>query len=61
MRTIELEVEAIQSTDLAIRILDLKENPVWIPKSQISDYVGEENNPETIFITEWLAEEKGLI
>jgi len=57
----EVEVETVAFTELAISVLDLKDNPVWIPRSQIDDYSGEENNPETIFITQWLAEEKGLV
>lgn len=61
MSTIEVNVETIASTELALKVLDLNDKPVWVPKSQISDYMGEENDPETIFITEWLAEEKGLI
>jgi len=58
---IEVNVEVTAHTELALQVLDLNDNVVWIPRSQIDDYSGEENDPETIFIHEWLAEEKGLI
>lgn len=58
---IEVDVEVTAFTELAIQVLDLHDNKVWIPRSQIDDYSGEDNNPETIFITQWLAEEKGLV
>jgi len=60
--TIEVEVEVTAFTDKALQVLDASGDPVWIPKSQIQDYCGiDENNPESIFITQWLADEKGLI
>jgi len=34
---------------------------VWIPRSQIHDYCEEKGKVTSIFITEWLATEKGLI
>lgn len=58
---IEVDIEVTAFTELALQVLDLHDNTVWIPRSQITDYVGEESDPETIFITEWLAEQKGLI
>jgi len=58
---IEVDVEVTAFTELALQILDLNDVPVWIPRSQIDDYSGEENDPETIFITQWMAEEKGLV
>lgn len=58
---IEIDVETTAFTELAIQVLDLNDNPVWIPRSQIDDFTGEDNDPETIFITQWLAEEKGLV
>ena len=33
----------------------------WVPRSQVSDYTETDGVIETIFIPEWLAEEKGLI
>jgi hypothetical protein len=36
--------------------------PVWIPKSQVEDYCEDrEGNMTSVFIPEWLANEKGLI
>ena len=58
---IEVDVEVTAFTELAIQVLDLNDVPVWIPRSQIDDYSGEVNDPETIFITQWMAEEKGLV
>ena len=60
MSDIEIAVEVIGRTDKALRVYDGK-TKCWIPRSQISDYSGEEDSPETIFIPEWLANEKGLI
>ena len=60
MSDIELAIEVVARTDRALLVTDGKEE-CWIPKSQISDYVGEEDSPETIFIPEWLALKKGLI
>ena len=57
---IEITIEVIARTPRALRVYDGK-TECWIPRSQISDYVGDENSPETIFIPKWLAYEKGLI
>ena len=60
MADIEIAVDIEARTDKALLINDGK-TKCWIPRSQISDYSGEEDSPETIFISEWLAGEKGLI
>ena len=62
---IEIACEVRASTEKALLIFDGK-NQVWIPKSQITDYTdGPDDGPGTgttsIFISEWLAGEKGLI
>lgn len=57
---IEVAIEVKARTDKALLVSD-GDNEVWIPRSQISDYSGDENSPETIFIPEWLANESGLI
>ncbi len=57
---IEIAVEVKARTDKALLVFDGK-TECWIPRSQISDYSGDEDSPETIFISEWLAGEKGLI
>ncbi len=60
MSDIEIQVETKARTPKAILVTDGK-TTCWIPRSQISDYSGDEDNPESIFISEWLAGEKGLI
>lgn len=61
MADVEVEVEVHGRTELALNVSDGTRAPVWIPKSQISDYVGSEDSPETIFIPEWLAIKSGLV
>lgn len=60
MTDIEIAVDVKARTDLALLVTD-GDVECWIPRSQISDYSGDEDSPETIFISEWLAIEKGLI
>ena len=60
MSDIEIAVDVKARTDSALLVTD-GVIEAWIPKSQISDYSGEEDSPETIFIPEWLALNKGLI
>lgn len=60
MSSVEITVDVIAYTDKALLIFDGKTD-CWIPRSQIIDYVGDKDDPETIFISEWLANEKGLI
>lgn len=60
MSEIEIAVEVRGRTDKALKVFDGK-TECWIPRSQISDYVGDEDSPESIFIPEWLAFEKGFI
>ena len=61
MADVEITVDLVSRTDGAFLIKNLKDGNSWVPRSQVSDYVGEEDSPETIFIPEWLAEEKYLI
>lgn len=58
---VEVDVEVVAVTQMAFQVLDLDDNKVWIPKSQIDDYEGEDDRPDVIFIPQWLAEEKGLV
>ena len=57
---IEIEVEVVAETPKAMLVNDGKKE-VWIPRSQIKDYCEEKGKVTSIFITEWLATEKGLI
>jgi hypothetical protein len=59
--TIELSVEAIRFTDLAVLVND-GDREAWIPLSQISeDTKPDEPGYCTIEIPEWLAQDKGLV
>lgn len=61
---IEIEVQVRAKTAAAILIHDGK-TECWIPKSQIIDFCGDGDDPDltttSIFVSEWLAQEKGLI
>ena len=57
---IEIAVEVLTETPKAYRVSD-GTREAWIPKSQVTDYCEEKGNITSIFIHEWLAEEKGLI
>lgn len=61
MSDIEIDVEIIATTPNAIYVENLKGDGSWIPRSQISDYSGSEEKPDSIFIGEWLATQKDLI
>lgn len=61
MSDVEIDIEVRLRTPDAIQVYD-GTITVWVPRSQISDYAGESmDTAESIFIPEWLAEEKGLI
>lgn len=57
---IEIACEVIAETEKALLIHDGKQK-VWIAKSQIRDECETDGKISSIFITEWLANEKGLI
>lgn len=57
---IEIAVEVVAQTDKAWLVSDGTQQ-VWIPRSQIDDYCEEKGKVTSIFITEWLATQKGLI
>lgn len=63
-KDIEIAVEVRVETAKALLIFDGK-TEVWIPKSQIRDQCEERDLMGTkitsIFVSEWLAGEKGLI
>lgn len=62
MSDIEIEVEVINHTPMAIQVENENTSrKPWIPKSVISDYTGKDkDNAESIFLPEYIAEEKGL-
>ena len=61
MSDVEIAVDVRAETEKALLVFDGKIE-VWIPKSQINDQCEERDGTITsIFISEWMAEEKGLI
>jgi len=62
MSQVEIAVDIKVTTDKAILVSD-GSLEVWIPLSQVTDYTDEieAGASITIFISEWLAQEKGLI
>lgn len=60
MKEVEIAVQIRVATEKAYLVFDGK-TEVWIPKSQIKDYSEDNGVIKTIFISEWTAEQKGLI
>lgn len=63
-REVEIECKVVGSTENALRIDYGGKEPVWIPRSQITDYspdTDDDSAIESIFLPEWLATEKGLL
>lgn len=59
----EVDVEVIRETDAAILCDVGNDEPVWIPKSQISDEseVYKAGQAGTLLVAEWLALDKRMI
>ena len=61
MKTIEIAVEVRAKTDAAWLCYDGK-TEAWVPISQIDDYCEDKKDVvSSIFISEWMAEQKGFI
>lgn len=58
--SIEISVEVRAKTPKALLCFDGKVAE-WVPRSQIEDYCEEKGKITSIFISEWMAEEKGFI
>lgn len=60
---VEIEVEDVDAETEAAILVDLGDEDMWIPKSQISpdSDVQKKGDEGTLLITEWIAKEKGLI
>lgn len=58
---VELEIEVVTRSDLAICIENMNQEMVYIPYSMIDDYSGDKQRPDSIFIPQWLAEKKELV
>lgn len=58
------DVRVIKETDKAL-LCNIEGEEIWIPKSQIMDesevFDEDDNSNGTLVITEWIANEKGLI
>jgi hypothetical protein len=64
MADIELEVQVRRMTAGALLVAtEACKEPAWVPRSQISDWSpnGDLEDATSIFIPQWLAEEKGLV
>ncbi len=59
-KQVEIEVEVRAETERALLVYNGSVE-VWVPKSQITDQCGEGSEISSIFISEWLATEKGLV
>lgn len=57
---VEIACEVRAQTEKALRIYD-GAREVWIPRSQITDHSEEKGVIKTIFISAWIAKQKGLI
>ena len=60
---VELEVQVLAVTDKAL-LVKTAMGQAWVPISMISDYSGSEDldaRVDSIFVPQWIAEEKGLV
>lgn len=59
-KLVEIDVEVVAKTAKAWLCNDGKKEE-WVPVSQIEDYYEEDGIVSSIFITEWLATQKGFV
>ena len=61
-KTIEITIDGIlRETDKAI-LAKIDDEEIWIPKSQITYNANQDpDTPQEIEMSEWIAEQKGLI
>lgn len=61
-KTIEIDIDRIKlETDKAILVI-IDDEEIWLPKSQITYNENHDpDKPQEIEISEWIAEQKGLI
>ena len=59
-KQVEIEVQVRYATEKALLVYDGKRE-VWIPRSAITDQCEEGGQITSIFISEWLATQSGLI
>lgn len=58
--TVEISVEVMAEREKAILVTDGKVE-AWIPRSMILDYCEDRGSIVSIFLSEYFAEEKGLL
>jgi hypothetical protein len=61
--SVELEVQVLVHTPMALRVATEK-GQAWVPRSQVTDWSpghADMEDATSIFIPQWLAEEKGLV
>ena len=58
---VEVDVEYVRQTEMAVLFKTEDENEVWIPKSQIKDKAKTPHGTFCITIPEWLANKNGMI
>lgn len=60
VETVEIDVEVKHETTNAV-LINSAGVETWIPRSMIKDYCEEDGIMTSIFIPQWLAEEKDLV
>lgn len=61
MATVDLELEQLDRTALAVRFRDASGTEVWLPLSQITTHGSEKNGDvHRVEVPEWLADREGL-
>lgn len=60
-KQVEIDCTVVHETDKAYLIDAGTDENTWIPKSQVTDYCEEDGQITSIFISEFLATQKGLI
>lgn len=59
-KQVEIEVEVIRETQAAL-LVNNGSIEAWVPKSMITDQCEEQGKITSIFMSEWMATEKGLV
>ena len=59
--TVKIEDYNIERTSDKAILITKDNREYWIPKSQITGFMGDPEMPDTIVIPKWLAEKKGLM
>jgi len=61
-KTFEIACRRIRETDNAVLIHeDATSDDIWIPLSQVEEMHFDKNQYGTLVVTEWIAQQKGLL